>query len=112
MVSAAIVKVLWMFGIAILISMGVALLIKLLVGFTARIERSAIFATAAPVTTVCPVGPGISDDDVAAVSAAIFAMIGPHRVVHIGEAGHGHSWMAEGRAALHTSHAVDRRSKH
>jgi len=112
MVSVAVVKVLVVFGIAIVVSMMVAVLIKLLVGFTARIERAAIFGGGAPPATVCPVGPGIADEDVAAVSAAVFALIGPHRVVHIAETGHGHSWTAEGRAALHTSHSVARRTKH
>jgi len=112
MVSVAIVKVLWVFGLSIVISMAVAVLIKLLVSFTARIERAAIFGGEAPMTTVCPVGPGISNDDVAALSAAIFAAIGPHRVVHIGETGHGHTWAVGGRAAQHASHVVDHRPRH
>ncbi len=43
---------------------------------------------------------------VAAISAAIAAMIGPHRIVHIEPSHNGHGWQAEGRSAHHGSHTI------
>ena len=43
---------------------------------------------------------------IAAISAAIATMMGPHRIVHIEPLHHhGLGWQAEGRAAHHGSHA-------
>jgi hypothetical protein len=47
----------------------------------------------------------VSEYEVAAISAAISAVIGAHRIVHI-EPALGLGWQAEGRAAHHGSHAV------
>lgn len=100
--GAALLKTLWVIGITVGVSLAVALLVKALVGLTARIERAA----SVPEARVCPVDQGIPDEDVAAVFAAIYAVIGPHRLVHIGAAGHGRTWTAEGRVAHHASHSV------
>jgi hypothetical protein len=47
----------------------------------------------------------VSEYEVAAISAAVAAMVGAHRIVHI-EPAPGLGWQAEGRAAHHGSHAV------
>ena len=49
-----------------------------------------------------------ADDHIAAISAAI-AVIGAHRIAHIEPAHHGGGWLAEGRAAHHSSHDVGHR---
>ena len=41
----------------------------------------------------------------AVIAAAIYAMLGARRIVHIGEARPGTGWTAEFRARLHASHA-------
>jgi hypothetical protein len=41
---------------------------------------------------------------VAAVAAAVYAILGAHRLVHIGEAAPGPAWTAMGRLAHHASH--------
>lgn len=47
----------------------------------------------------------ISDDyHIAAISAAIAMIMGPHRIVHIEPGHHGVGWQTEGRAAHHGSH--------
>jgi hypothetical protein len=47
----------------------------------------------------------VSEYEIAAISAAVAATIGAHRIVHI-EPVYGAGWQAEGRAAHHGSHAV------
>ncbi len=46
------------------------------------------------------------DYHIAAISAAIATIIGPHRIVHIEPVNHGMRWQADGRAAHHGSHTV------
>ena len=48
----------------------------------------------------------IPDAHIAAISAALAATIGHHRIVHIEPAHNGLGWQAEGRAAHHGSHAI------
>jgi hypothetical protein len=43
---------------------------------------------------------------IAAISAAVATVLGPHRIVRIEPVNHGLSWQAEGRAAQHGSHAI------
>jgi hypothetical protein len=42
---------------------------------------------------------------VAAISAAVYAVIGPHRIVYIAAVRPGSNWTAEMRTQHHTSHA-------
>lgn len=104
MLTAAIIKSLQIFGIAAAVSAVVALLIKTLVVATARLERNA--PAEVPLGTVCPIGEGVPEEDVAALSAAVYAMIGPHHVLHITHAGRG--WASGARAAQH-SHTPGRK---
>jgi len=100
MLTAPIITSLKVYGIAIVISLLVAVVIKLMVVLGTRAEKSR--PVEMPTGTVCPVGPGVPDEDVAALSAAIFAAMGPHRILHIAPSSHG--WASEGRAAHHHSH--------
>jgi Na+-transporting methylmalonyl-CoA/oxaloacetate decarboxylase gamma subunit len=99
MLTAAIIKSLQIYGIAIVVSAIVALLIKVLVLMTARLEQAKP-EEGLPVGTVCPIGQGVPEEDVAALSAAIFVAIGPHHILHIGQASHG--WASGARAAQHS----------
>jgi branched-subunit amino acid ABC-type transport system permease component len=97
------------YGITIVIAMLAAVLIKALVVLTARVERG-VAAKSVPQGAVCPVAMGIPDEDVAALTAAIYAAIGPHVVLHISPTSR--TWSSHGRAAQHTSHAVFQRPQH
>jgi len=97
------------YAIAIVIAMLVAVLIKVMVLVTGRLERG-VAAKAVPLGEVCPVAFGIPDEDVVALSAAIFAAIGPHHILHISPTSR--AWSSQGRSAQHTSHAGFQRPPH
>ncbi len=98
MMTVATLKALQIYGIAIAISAIVALLIKAMVWITARLEN--MKPAEVPLGTVCPIGPGVPEEDVAALSAAIFAMVGPHHILHITQTSH--RWASGARAAQHS----------
>ncbi len=98
MVTAAIYQALQVYGMSIVISVLVAVLIKVMVSVTGRMEKTKPLDI--PTGTVCPIGLGVPDEDVAALSAAIFAAIGPHRILHIAPTSHG--WAAGARASQHS----------
>jgi hypothetical protein len=102
MFSLATIKALQIYGIAIVISMVVAVLIKVLVVITSRVKRVAKVAVVTQKTAAAPAAAkaGIPDDVVAALSAAIAVIAGPHRILHIGESKR--SWAHEGRIAQHS----------
>lgn len=102
MLSQTILRALQIYGIAIVISMIVAVMIKVLVTLTGRINRPRV-ATA--VTSVAPqpapvASPGVPADVVAAISAALAVITGPHRILHIAESKR--SWARQGRDAQHS----------
>ena len=91
------------YGLAILVSMAVALVIKGIVSGLSKLQK--------PVKAKAASAPAMDDDfipveHIAAISAAAYMMLGRHRIVHIADRGRGLTWKAEGRAAHHTSHAV------
>ena len=81
MVTDAIFKALQVYGISIVISVLVAVLIKLMVSVTGRMEKTKPLDI--PTGTVCPIGLGVPDEDVAALSAAIFVTMGPVSYTHL-----------------------------
>ena len=95
------------YGLAIVISMLVAVMIRIVVATLSVAKRQ-------PVDAPTPVEPRVdlAGDHVAAIAAAIYAVLGAHRIVHIEDRGRGFAWTAEGRAAHHASHAVPKRSRH
>jgi len=100
MFSLAVVKSLQVYGIAIAVSMVVAVLIKLLVVLTSRVQPVAKAAAAVEKPAEKLIAPGVPDEVVAAITAAIAIVCGPYRVLHIGESKR--SWANEGRIAQHT----------
>lgn len=109
MFGQAVVTSLQIYGTSIVIALLVAVLIKVMVSITSRLEQSSA-AKAVPQGEVCPVFEGIPDEDIAALSAAIFAAMGPHHILHISPTGR--AWASQGRAAQHTSHAAHARPQH
>ena len=103
MFSLAVIKSLQVYGIAIVVSLVVAVLIKLLVVVTSRVQPVAKKAApVAPAPVEKLIAPGIPDEVVAAITAAVAIVCGPYRVLHIGESKR--SWASEGRIAQHSSH--------
>ena len=98
-----IVNTLWIYGLAAVVSLVIAAIIKLIVVLMGRATPPAVTA---PAPVLRPVA-AFADADarrVAAISAAVYACIGEHRIVHIEDAAHGTGWAAEGRQAHHSGH--------
>jgi hypothetical protein len=53
---------------------------------------------------------GIPQEHVAAIAAAVYSVLGPHRIVHIEERLHG-GWAAAGRQSHHESHKLPHHPK-
>ena len=104
MVSLAIAKALQVYGIAIVISMFVAVLIKVLVAVTGSVKKPAAAAAQKPQQASAKPAPvvqsGVPAEVVAAISGALAAALGPHRVLHIAETGR--AWAHTGRSAQHS----------
>ncbi len=100
--SELVVNTLWIYGLAAAVSLLIAALIKLIVVLLGRVDRPAA-AVAPPRARPATVEAGDARV-VAAISAAVYACIGEHRIVHIEDAVHGAGWAAEGRAAHHSGH--------
>lgn len=98
----ATIKALEIYGIAIVISMTVAVLIKLLVVITGKVKKPAAVAPVATTPKQQPqlVASGVPAEVVAALSGAIAAVAGPHRVLHIAESNR--AWSNSGRSAQHS----------
>lgn len=61
-------------------------------------------SVAAPVIVSVTPGRDQNAEIAAAIGAAVFAVLGAHRLVFIGEARPGFGWATEMRTRLHTSH--------
>lgn len=90
------------YGLAIVISMAVALLIRVVVSIVSMQQRKPQPEKDKAATTPPPDLEG----HIAAISAAVYAMIGAHRIVHISARGRGGAWTLEGRHDHHVSHKV------
>jgi hypothetical protein len=91
------------YALAIVISMAVAVMIKLIV-LVASGRKPQARPVVQPRGTVAAAGPPA--EHVAAIAAAIYAYLGAHRIVHIEERSRNRAWTAEGRTAHHVSHNV------
>ncbi|MFC1665684.1 hypothetical protein ACFL17_08670 [Pseudomonadota bacterium] len=92
--------------LAIIISLGVAVMIKLIVLTLSVVEPQSKKTMPVSSPALAPIPSG---EIVAAISAAIYAALGAHRIIHIEERGRGRAWAVEGRTAHHTSHNVPHR---
>ena len=99
-----IVESLAMYGLAIVIAFATALVIRGIVLVTGRVgSAEETKASAAPAPVARPVD-GVPPEHIAAIAAAVYAVLGSHRIVHISDAGRGLAWTAEGRLMHQTSH--------
>lgn len=108
--SDVILKTLWIYALAVVVSLAVAVVIKVIVVVLGAFERK---PEAAAKPGPAPVAPAFDllADHVAAISAAVYSVLGAHRIIHIEEQRHA-EWVVEGRMAHHTSHAVQHHPKH
>jgi len=104
--ASAITQSLIIYGLAIVVSMLTAVMIRGLVwAVSAAGSRHRASATpAAPPPPPVPAGPPAHH--VAAITAAIAAMGGKHRIVHIEPARGTRAWISEGRLLQQTSHTT------
>ena len=100
MFSLAIFKALDVYGIAIVISMLVAGLIKIMVVTTSRVKPVTKVAGAPKSVAQALRTSGTSSEVVGALSGALSTVTGPHRILRIAESKQ--SWAREGRAAQHS----------
>ncbi|MGE4280265.1 MAG: hypothetical protein AB7G62_11795 [Magnetospirillum sp.] len=98
--------VLFVYGLGAVIALGAAVLIKLIVAILAWVDRP----QAQPQSVAPPAQPAVAESvpahHLVAIAAAAHAMVGAHRIVHIGAARSGAGWSAEGRFAQHGSHNI------
>lgn len=93
--------------LAIFISFLVALLIRGVVTTLSAIKKK-------PPVPEAPVVPAPLDflkNDIPVIAAAVYALLGARRIVHIESVGHGVRWTADGRLAHHTSHNIPRQPR-
>jgi hypothetical protein len=101
--SAVVIKALWIYGLAAVVSMVIAGVIKVIVVLLGKLERQ---AAPRPAAAVAPRAAGVPAEHVAAIGAAVYALVGAHRIVHIEGTRSSGRWGAEGRSVHHHSHAV------
>ena len=103
----AVSQILLMYGLAILLSLLVAVLIKGIVAVSGWLRSRPTETVGMPATPVEPMG----RDDIAVIAAAVYAMAGTQRVVHIEDVSRGRTWTASGRAAHYASHHLPRHKR-
>lgn len=111
-VSQSIADIFLIYGIVIVVSLLVAVVIRVIVWtLSRRADQAEDKASAKPAAAAPPpplvIAPGMPQEHLAAIAAAI-AMMGAHRIVRIETAGQGYSWTATARSAHHLSHAPRR----
>jgi hypothetical protein len=92
------------FGLAIVISLAVAALIKAIVVALPLLQRR--LRPRAPAQAVRPAAAALPEAHLAAITGALAACLGEHHIVHIEDRGRGAVWTAEGRLLHQTSHSV------
>ena len=100
----AVSQMLLIYSLAILLSLLIAVLSKGILALSGWLHRhpdEAVGTAAAPVE---PTG----QDDIAVIAAAVYAMTGAQRIVHIEDVSRGRTWTASGRAAHYASHHLPR----
>lgn len=108
--SEAISLVVSIYGLAIVIAFGAAVMIRLIVRLLSygdeRMAAAAVQASAqaGPASAMQAVDGAIPAAHLVAIAAAANAVLGAHRILHIGSGAGGPVWSAEGRFAQHSSH--------
>lgn len=105
-------RTLSIYAIAIAVSLLIGVVIRVIVAALGRLEAR---QSTKPVPVPAPVAGGDEDppaEHVAAIAAAIHAMLGAHRIVHIEESRRRAGWLAEGRLAQHASHGPEHHPRH
>lgn len=118
-VSDGIVMALIGYGLMIVVSIAAAALIRgivLSLQGMQKAQKARIAAAQPPASVQISVEPDTSEVDekarhVAAIAAAIYAVVGAHRLVYIGEARPSSGWTTTGRAMHQTSHTPKRSSQ-
>jgi hypothetical protein len=79
-------------------------------GIVMVLARGGKKAQAAPTPVVVSVTPARDENAAiaAAIGAAVYTVLGAHRLVYLGEAERGFTWTSEIRSRLHTSHTPRR----
>ena len=90
------------YGLAIVISFLVAVLIKGIAVALPLMHRRA----KAPAERPAAAAPVVPPEHVAAITAAVAAVMGPSHILHIEDRGRAAVWAAEGRMIHQTSHAT------
>ena len=106
----AVRDILIIYGIVIVVSMLVAVVIRgIVIVLSRQAEKDAAKAPAksAPAAPAAPqpIMTGIPQEHLAVITAAVAAMLGAHRIVRIEAPDRGFGWTAEARTVHHTSHA-------
>lgn len=96
------------YALVFVISLLVAVLIKAIMGMLSIFEKPEP-ETESAIQQVAP-EPAVSD--IPAIAAAVYAVMGMHRIVRIKEGDRGRSWTYEGRIIHQTSHAIQHKPKH
>ena len=110
--SQALVDILVITSIVVVVSLLVAVVIRLIVWTLSR--KAEQVKTAAPAKPVAMAPPpvatahGLPQDHFAAIAAAVTAMMGAHRIVRIETVGQGYTWTSAARTAHHLSRAPRR----
>ena len=107
--SEVIIKTLWIYGLTIVVSLAVAVVIKVIVVALNMLERKP--AQPAQPIAVPPAPFAAEADHIAVIAAAVHAMTGAHRIVHIETGPHQSGWAAGGRQAHHSSHTLPHHAK-
>jgi hypothetical protein len=100
----AVSQILLMYSLAILLSLLVAVLIKGIVAVSGWLHRRPTEAVGTPAPSI----ENMARDDIAVIAAAVYAMAGIQRIVHIEDFSRGRTWTASGRAAHYASHHLPR----
>ena len=100
----AVSQMLLIYSLAILLSLLVAGLSKGILAVSGWLQHR---SDEAVVTAAAPVGTP-PHDDIAVIAAAVYAMTGAQRIVHIKDVSRGRTWTASGRAAHYASHQLPR----
>jgi hypothetical protein len=90
------------------VAMLAAVMVKGIVILLQQAGRKRVSAAATSVNISVTAAVDETAAHVAAVAAAVFAVLGAHRLVRIGEAARAPTWAITGRAAHHLSHAPRR----